>query len=178
VGYYYFLVDRGSGHLGSLQNLAENGSCSGPFAVAVSDQVVGGAGGPCGQGCGSIGIVQLATGKIIECSASMLTFCGDDVAWDGLYFDPDSRNVFFADADTREIYIGNLNFTNATITQSDSAIAGNPNLYFSPDSMLVYALFGRNIEVYALHPATGSLTANTALPVQGKVGIATAVLAN
>ena len=151
VGHYYFPVDRGSGHLGSLRNLAESGSCSGPFAVAVSDQAAGGAGGPCGQACGSVGVTQVATGNIIDCTASMLTFCSDDVAWDGVYFD--RRNVFFADTDTREIYIADLNFTNATITQSDSAIPGNPKLYFSPDSMLVYALYGRNIGVYAFDPA-------------------------
>ncbi len=177
-GYDYYPVDQGSGHLGSLQNIVEGGSCSGPSAVAVSDSVAGGAGGPCGQGCGGVGVTQLSSGKVINCTSSMLLFCGDAVAFDGLYFDPVGRSLFFADTNTHQTYIGNLNFNDATITQSDSSIPGNPKLFFSPDSTLVYALYGRNIEIYALQSKTGSLTANTSAAVQGKVNIATAILAN
>jgi hypothetical protein len=175
-GYDDYPVDQNTGHLGSLEYVVSDGSCSGTTVVAVTDQVAGGAGTCCGQGSGGLGVIQIATQKAIECSVSMLTFCGDDV--DGLYFDPASRNVFFADYDTKEIYIGRLNFAKGTITESTSAIPGNPKLYFSSDSLLIYALYNHNVEIYAFNSSSGALTANTSLPIQGKVTIATAVLPN
>lgn len=177
-GYGDYPVNQGTGRLGSLENIVEGGSCSGNSAVAVTDQVAGGAGGPCGQGCGGIGVLQLSTGKWIECTPSMLTFCGDDVVPSGLYFDPASKNVFFTDADTGEIYIGRLNFGKAIITESNSAVPGDPQLFFSPDSLLVYALYKHNVEIYVFQSSTGTLTANTSLALQGKVHITTATFEN
>jgi hypothetical protein len=167
---------RKTGHLGSLENVVSDGSCSGATVVAVTDQVAGGAGTCCGQGTGGLGIIQIATQKEIECNVSMLTFCGDDV--EGLYFDPASRNVFFADFDTKEIYIGRLNFAKGAITESISAIPGNPKLYFSPDSLLVYALYNHNVEIYTFKSSTGVLTASSALAIQGKANIAATTLQN
>ena len=101
-------MDQNTGQLGSLENVIFDGSCFGGTAVAVTDQVAGGAGTCCGQGSGSVVIIHMASQKKVGCNVSILTFCGDDVA--GLYFDPASRNVFFADLDTQEIFIGRLNF--------------------------------------------------------------------
>jgi hypothetical protein len=108
----------------------------------------------------------------------MLTFCGDDVVPSGLYFDPSSKNVFFADADTGGIYIGRLNFGKSIITESDSAVPGDPQLFFSPDSLLVYALYKHNVEIYVFRSSTGTLTANTSLALQGKVNMTTTTLQN
>jgi|HubBroStandDraft_1064217.scaffolds.fasta_scaffold09387_3 hypothetical protein len=177
-GYDYYPVNQNTGHLGSLENILAGGSCSGVTAVAVSDQVGGSAGTCCGPGSGGIFALQMATNKQIECTPSMLTFCGDDVNQNGLYFDPPSRNLFFADADANEIYIGRLNFANSTITESDSAIPGNPRLFFSPDSLLVYAQYDDEIEIYAFQPSTGTLTDNHSLAVQGNAKVATATLQN
>ncbi len=174
-GYSSYPVNQGTGLLGSLETVVANGQCSGTTAVAVTDQISGGAGG-WNQGFGGISVLQTATGKEIECTPSMLTFCGDNVAANGLYFDPASRNVFFADAYTNQIDIGGLNFTDGTITASDSVIPGNPNLYFSPDSLLVYAQYDNNIEISAFRPSTGKIIGIAPLPVQGKTTIATATL--
>jgi hypothetical protein len=177
-GYDYYPVDQSTGHLGSLENIFEDGSCSGNTAVAVTDQIAGGAGACCGQGSGGLGVIQISTGRQINCDASMLTFCGDDVVPSGLYFDPSSKNVFFADADTGGIYIGRLNFGKSIITESDSAVPGDPQLFFSPDSLLVYALYKHNVEIYVFRSSTGTLTANTSLALQGKVNMTTTTLQN
>jgi hypothetical protein len=87
-GYDYYPVDPNTGQLGSLENVISDGSCSGGTAVAVTDQVAGGAGTCCGQGSDGVVIIQIASQKEIGCNVSILTFCGDDVA--GLYFDPAS----------------------------------------------------------------------------------------
>lgn len=111
LGYDYYPVDQNSGKLGSLENILEDGSCSGNTAVAVTDLAGAGANGNCcGQGSGGIGVLQIAKGAQINCTPSMLTFCGDDVVPNGLHFDPASKNVLFTDADTGQIYIGHLNF--------------------------------------------------------------------
>lgn len=86
--------------------------------------------------------------------------------------------MFFADADANEIYIGRLNFANSTITESDSAIPGDPRLFFSPDSLLVYARYDDEIEIYAFQPSRGTLTANHSVAVQGNAKVATATLQN
>jgi hypothetical protein len=178
LGYGYYPVNQSTGHLGSLENIVEGGSCSGNSAVAVTDQIAGGAGGPCGQGCGGISVLQISTGKEIECTPSMLTFCGDDVAPSGLYFDPAGKNVFFTDADTSEIYIGHLNFAKSIIIESNSAAPGDPQLFFSPDSLLVYAQYKHNVEIYGFRSSTGMLTTNTSLAIRGKLKITTATLQN
>ena len=175
-GYSSYPVDQSTGLLGSLTTIIEGGSCSGISAVAVTDQVGGGAGGPCGQGCGGISVLQIATSKWINCTDSMLTFCGDEVASNGLYFDPASRNVFFADTNTNQIEIGGLNFTDETIVATDSTIPGIPKLYFSPDSRLVYAQYSQAILISAFRPSTGQIGVNTLLPVRGQTTIATATL--
>jgi hypothetical protein len=175
-GYDYYPVNQSTGHLGSLENIYEDGFCSGNTAVAVTDQIAGGGGACCGQGSGGLGVIQISTGRQIDCDSSMLTFCGDDE--DGLYFDPASRNVFFADYDTKEIYIGRLNFAKGVITESASAIPGGPQLYFSPDSLLVYALYKHNVEIYVFRSSTGTLIANTSLALQGEVNIITTTLQN
>jgi hypothetical protein len=176
LGYDYFPVDQTTGHLGSANNILEGGSCSGVTAVAVTDQIAGSAGTCCGQGSGGIYVLQRASQESINCTPAMLTFCGDDVVSNGLYFDPASRNLFFADADTNAIYIGRLSFAKSTITESDSVIPGDPQLFFSPDGLLVYAHYDDDIEIYAFQSSTGTLTANHSLAVPGKINIATATL--
>jgi hypothetical protein len=174
-GYSSYAVNQDTGHLGSLETVVVNGSCSGTNAVAVTDQISGGAGG-WSQGFGGISVLRSATEEEINCTPSMLSFCGDDVAVNGLYFDPASRNVFFADSYTDQIDIGRLNFTDGTITASDSVIPGNPKLYFSPDSLLVYSQYDNNIGIFAFRSSTGHITGTASLPVQGKATIATATL--
>jgi hypothetical protein len=175
-GYDYYPVDQATGQLGSLQNFVSAGSCSGGTAVAATDRVGGTSSSCCGQGSGGIFVLQIPSQKEINCSASMLTFCGDQV--DGLYFDPASRNLFFGDLNTNETYIARLNFAKSTLVESDSVIPGGPNLFFSPDSLLVYAHYDHDIEIYAFRSSTGTLTANYPLAVQGNANVATATLQN
>jgi hypothetical protein len=95
----------------------------------------------------------------------------DDVA--NLAVDPANANVFFGDKTASETYILKVDFSAEELTPSSSTIPGTPPVYFSPDSRLVYAVNQSDIGIYALKPATGALTASTALPDSGQVSIAT-----
>jgi hypothetical protein len=64
------------------------------------------------------------------------------------------------------------------MTESSSIIPGDPELYLSPDSLLVYAQYNSNIEIYGFQSSTGSLTVSTSLPVGANATIATATLQN
>lgn len=139
--------------------------------VAFSDETVAFAQNSNGPGSGFVGIGNLNTGQSIGCQAAMATFCGDLAFWINL--DPGGQNLFFADADTLQISIGHIDWTNLTVVLSPSVIPGTPPpLFFSPDSKLVYAMNGADIGIYALQASSGNLTASTSLPISGTVSVA------
>lgn len=91
-------------------------------------------------------------------------------------FDPASKNIVFPDADAKNTYIGHLEFPATQLVEGPSIIPGVPYVDFSPDSLVLYALYSRKIGIYGFQPNAGALTANTSLPVQGKVTLAITTL--
>jgi hypothetical protein len=174
-GYDYYTVNQQTGHLGPLTGLlSANGSCSGPTSIALTDQLTSYSSSCCGQGSGYLSVHRIGTNQTINCGPQNVTFCGDEVGH--LNLDPASQNVFFGDLDTGLTELGHLNFTTSQILATGSTIAGNPQLYFSPDSRLVYASNTSDIGIYALQSSTGTLGANTTLPDAANAGIATTTL--
>jgi hypothetical protein len=174
-GYDYYAVNQTTGQLGPLKALLfANGSCSGPIAIALTDQLTANSASCCGRGSGFLSVYRTGTQKIIQCGPQNVSLCGDEVAQMNL--DPASQNVFFGDADTGLTDVEHLDFTNSQLVDTGSSIAGTPPLYFSPDSRLVYASNPSDIGIYAMQSNTGKLGANTTLPDGGNVSIATVTL--
>ena len=173
--YVYYPVNQTNGELGSLIDAVDFDCSFAGGGVAFSDETVAFAQNSNGPGSGFVGIGNLNTGQSIGCQAAMATFCGDLAFWINL--DPGGQNLFFADADTLQISIGHIDWTNLTVVLSPSVIPGTPPpLFFSPDSKLVYAMNGADIGIYALQASSGNLTASTSLPISGTVSVATATL--
>jgi hypothetical protein len=174
-GYDYFTVNETTGQLGPLKTLMfSNGSCSGPSAIALTDQLFADSASCCGPGSGVVQVYRTGTQQVIQCGPQNLTFCGDEVG--PLNLDPASKNVFVGDADTGITDVGHLDFTTSQLIDTGSTIAGTPPLYFSPDSKLVYANNPGNVGIYALQSSTGKLGANTTLPDGSVVSLATTTL--
>ena len=174
-GYDYYAVNQQTGQLGKLQPLlTAYASCSGPTEIAVTDQLTSYSTSCCGAGSGYLDVTRTADQQTINCTPQEQTFCGDEVG--RLYLDPASQNVFFGDFNTGLTVVGHLDFATSQVIATGSTIAGNPPLFFSPDSRLVYASNIGNIGIYALQPSTGTIGANTTLPDSGNVSIATATL--
>jgi hypothetical protein len=181
VGYDYYWVNQTTGGLSKLQNMlnAQTYECGTGCAVAVTDTLSAEDGLCCGPPSGEIVVTLTASNGATQAScpapgAADSGFCTDDVA--NLAIDPANANVFFGDATASETYILNVDFSAEQLTPSSSTIPGTPPTYFSPDSRLVYAVNQSDIGIYALHTATGALTASTILPDSGKVSIATVSL--
>ena len=168
----YYKVDQNTGDLGALRNLVTASlDCGGSGETVANDQLTGVGSTCCGPGSGYLQITRISTGKQITCQASDLNFCGDDAG--DIVFDPSSQNVVFPDTDVKETFIGHLVFASSQLTQSPSMIRGNPYIYFSPDSQVLYALYDETVGINIFQSATGQLLATTSLPVKGKVTIAT-----
>jgi hypothetical protein len=173
-GYDYYNVNQQTGLLGPQKTLMYGGgSCSGPTEVALTDLLTANASSCCGRGSGYLSVYRTGTQETINCTSDNVTFCGDEVG--RLNLDPANRNIFFGDIDTGLTDVGHLDFNTLELTDTGSTIAGNPPLYFSPDSRLVYARNASDIGVYVLR-SSGELGANSMLPDGGNVGIATATL--
>jgi hypothetical protein len=174
IGYDYYPVSQTTGQLGKLKTLfyAQTFECGSSCAGAMTDPVSAVSGVCCGPGSGFIVIARNVTGQNFGCDATMLTFCGDDVAH--LNLDPKGKNVFFGDATVTQVYIGHIDFSTSKLLESSSSILGTPRVYFSPDSLLVYALNSNTIGIYAFQTKTGEFTPNTTLPDSGNVTIASA----
>jgi hypothetical protein len=165
-GYDYYRVSQSTGALGPLTNLAEvSADCGGTAGITVNDQLIGAESACCGTGSGYIQITQISTSQQIFCQASNLTFCGDDAG--DLAFDPASQNIVFPDTDADTTYIGHIDFAGSQLVQSPSTLPGTPNIYFSPDSRVLFALYAKTIEINAFQSTTGEILAATSLPVQG-----------
>jgi hypothetical protein len=175
VGYDYYTVNQTSGKLGPRTTLTYGeASCNTDGGVAITDQVAAADSSCCGQGSGYLNINQTMTGKNIACQAVNLTFCGDQVYF--MYVDPASQNLFFGDADAHITYVGHFDFANSQLIETGSTIQGNPPVFFSPDSRLVYAVNGSDIGIYTLQSSSGVLGASSSIPQGNKVNIATATL--
>jgi hypothetical protein len=176
IGYDYYPVDQTTGRLGTLQNMfySQAYECGTTCAVAVTDLLSAEDGVCCGPPSGEIVVTLTASNgaKQASCPRSGDSgFCTDDVA--ALAIDPANANVFFGDKTASETYILSVDFSAKQLTPSSSTIPGTPPIYFSPDSRLVYAVNPGDIGIYALHTATGTLTASSILPDSGEVSVAT-----
>ncbi|HEY6337845.1 MAG TPA: hypothetical protein VIW68_05075 [Candidatus Sulfotelmatobacter sp.] len=174
IGYDYYAVNQTTGHLGPVTQLFYGqADCSGAGAVTFTDKFTAMAQACCSSGSGFVNVNPTFAGKAISCEYTP-AFCADSVG--NLALDPASKNLFFGDANTGQTYIGHLDFVKQQLIESASTISGTPQIYFSPDSLLVYAVNSNDIGVYAFQSKTGTLGANTSLPDGGNVSIATATL--
>jgi hypothetical protein len=183
-GYDYYNVNQQTGNLGKLTNLMSvSTDCGGSSAAAVSDKLVAAENTCCGIGSGVLQISSTSNlgEPLITCRAENAEFCGDDAS--GMSFDPASQNLIFADQDNGQTYIGHLNVAEGSIVQSPSIVSGMPSTYFSPDGLVLYALYPSahsltktNIVINAFRPSTGGIIASTNLPVKGEAAVTAATL--
>jgi hypothetical protein len=165
-GYDSYRVNASTGGLGPLTDLLEvSADCGGTAEVTVNDQLTGAVSTCCSVGSGSVSITQMSTGQQIFCQASNLTFCGDDAG--DIAFDPASENFVFPDIEADQTYIAHIDFAGSQLTQSPSAIPGTPQIRFSPDSKVLFALYGQKIEIDAFQSSTGDIPARTSLAITG-----------
>lgn len=166
-GFDTYSVNQSTGDLGPLTNLFSiSPDCGGSAAIIVNDQLSGEVAACCGTGSGYVEITQMSTGKQVNCQASNLTFCGDESG--DIAFDPASENFVFADTDAKTTYIGHLDFADSQLIQSPSTIPGAPfNIYFSPDSRVLFAVYGEKIRINAFQSSTGEILASTSLTITG-----------
>jgi hypothetical protein len=175
VGYDYYTVNQSNGSLSSLNSLTlGSANCNTSGAIAITDHVTAADSSCCGTGLGTIDVDQNNAGAIIDCKTADLTVCGD-VVWK-MYIDPSSQNLFFGDADTQLTDVLHFDLTDLKLIETGSIIPGNPPIFFSPGSSLVYALNSTNIGVYAFQPGTGALGASSLIPQGNKISIAVATL--
>ena len=153
-----------------------NADCSGTAEVTVDDQLTGVVNTCCGAGSGALVITKIPSGNAILCGAPDLAFCGDDAG--DITFDPDSKNVVFPDVDAKKSFIAHIDFAESRLTEGPSTIPGTPFIYFSPDSLVLFAQYRQKIGIYSFQPSTGDLTENTTIPIEGKITIATATLSD
>lgn len=177
-GYSYYSVNQSTGQLGPLSQLfyAQAYECGTTCAVAITDVFSAEDGVCCGPGSGNILVNRTATNQQVGCGALDLNFCGDDVAT--LNFDPSNRNLFFGDATVSDTFIAQIDVPGEKLVESSSTIPGTPQLYFSPDSKLVYAVNSNNIGIYAFQASNGQITASSSLSESGNVSVATTTLQN
>jgi hypothetical protein len=173
-GYDYYVVNQTTGRLGSLIPLTGVDCLDAGGATATTDLVTATDTDCCGQGSGWVDVTRRSSGQNIVCGPGMLAFCGDDV-W-AVSIDPASRNIFFADADVKQVFIGHIDFNTLQLLATSSSIPGVPSIYFSPDSKVVYAMDSNHIGIYAFDSASGNFTASSSLPSSGSVTVATATL--
>jgi hypothetical protein len=174
VGYDYYTVSS-AGALSSLTDLAPSqANCNPDGASAITDQIAAVASSCCGKGTGSVSVTQISSGKTIGCFTQRYTFCGDDVYV--MAIDPSNENLFFEDGDQQLTYIAHFDFGNRELIETGSTIPGNPPVYFSPDSQLVYAVNATDVGIYALQSSQGTLGASSSISEQGPVNIATTTL--
>jgi hypothetical protein len=165
-GYDYYHVNQSTGGLGTLTNLTEVAAdCGGTAEVTVNDQLTGAVSTCCSTGSGYASITKISTGQQIFCQASNLTFCGDDAG--DIAFDPASENIVFPDIEAKKTYIGHIDFAGSQLIQSPSTLSGTPYIHFSPDSRVLFALYGRRIQINAFQSSTGLILASTSLAVTG-----------
>jgi hypothetical protein len=174
-GYDYYNVNQTNGSLSSRNTLTfGSADCNVDGAIAITDQLTASDSSCCGTGFGNIDVHQTNTGQNIYCKTADLTLCGDNVY--KMYIDPSSQNLFFGDGDTQLTDVVHFDFTNLKLIETGSAIPGNPPIFFSPDSSLVYAVNSTDIGIYAFQPNSGLLGANTSIPAGNKINLATATL--
>lgn len=175
IGYDYYPVNQTTGKMGALKSLfyAQTFECGTSCDVTVTNKVSAYSGVCCGPGSGSISVARNPNGPNFGCEYE-LAFCSDDTA--GLYVDPVSQNLFFADQTVNQVYVAHIDFKNSQLVATTSSIAGTPPIFFSPDSRLVYAVNANAIGIYALQMTTGDFTASSSLADSGNVSIATATL--
>ena len=170
-GYDFYSVNQTTGTLGPLTTLIQEGAdCGGTATVAVSDTLTAGQSTCCSAGSGYLTITNVFTNRQISCQAP--TFCGDDAGM--LVFDPASKNIVYPDFDVNKTFIGHLDFENLQLIQGPSTIPGTPHVYFSPDSLMLYAQTPSWIAAYAFDSSTGNLLVHKGFAVKGKVTIAPA----
>jgi len=177
AAYYYYPVNQKTGMLGTLNYLVGWGDCGVMEVGAVSDRLTVVSDARFGPGSGSVVINNLTSGQQILCGPSMAAFCGDET--NGLTFDPVSRNLFFWDYDTNQVNLGHINWPSDQLVATSAFILGQPMLFFSPDSKLVYAIGENDVEIYAFASASGTFRASTSFTrTSGAFSVATATLRN
>lgn len=175
VGYDYYDVNQANGSLSSRNSLAfGSADCNVDGAIAITDQVAASDSSCCGTGFGNIDVHETNTGGNIYCKTADLTLCGDNVY--KMYLDPSSQNLFFGDADTQLTDVVHFDFTNSKLIETGSTIPGNPPIFFSPDSSLVYAVNSTDIGIYTFQPNSGLLGVTSSIAEGNKISIATATL--
>jgi len=165
-GFDSYQVNQSTGSLGPLTNLIEvSADCGGTAEVTVNDQLTGAVSTCCSVGSGYVTITTISTGQQIFCQASNLTFCGDDAG--DIAFDPAGENIVFPDTDVNKTYVGHIDFAGSQLTQSPSTLPGTPYIYFSPDSRVLFALYGQRIQINSFQSSTGEILASTSLAITG-----------
>ncbi len=179
-GVLYYPVDPKTGGLGIFPTtwFQLGAGCSSTWAIAADDTLGGFAinsGGP------GNGVVEISSFQgFVLCEPRMLAFCGDTPTT--ISFDPADQNLFYGDADTKETYVGHIDFVPSSsrvqgrLLGTPTSIPGTPPIVFSPDSTLIYAENACDIGIYTFQSSTGDLGTTTSITDSCNVAVATTTL--
>jgi 6-phosphogluconolactonase (cycloisomerase 2 family) len=98
---------------------------------------------------------------LINCTSAMEAACGDSV---GVQFDPSGKYLFLSDATVNKTVITAINRKEKTLKETAS-IPGAYHVAFSPDGTMVYAIGEKEVLVDVFNPASGELTAESAISI-------------
>ena len=108
---------------------------------------------------------------LINCTATMLAACNTT---GNIAVDPSGQYVFLSSGNVLEV--ARIDLTNKQIVDTGNSIAGTPQLFFSQDGRLVYALTDNyngtsTIQVYRFDKQTGALTAGNQISLSTVYGL-------
>ena len=107
---------------------------------------------------------------LINCDAAMLAACNTT---GNIAVDPSGQYVFLSSGSVLEV--ARIDLTNKQIVDTGNSIPGSPQLFFSQDGLLVYALTtdyttgNGTIQVYRFDKQTGALTAGSQISLSPSV---------
>ena len=108
---------------------------------------------------------------LINCTATMLAACNTT---GNIAVDPSGQYVFLTPSNVTQV--ARIDLTNKQIVDTGNSIPGTPQLFFSQDGRLVYALTNNYngtsaVQIYRFDKQTGALTAGTQISLSTVWGL-------
>ncbi|HZQ67072.1 MAG TPA: hypothetical protein VFA68_01025 [Terriglobales bacterium] len=167
TAYSFRLVDPATGDLGTDTGfIAGVGYADSYYRIDFSDDLIvdyfnaGYSGGPISLDVYPNSINPMT--PLIDCTVSMLTVCGDEIA--GVKLDPSAQNIFISDLSLDQTTVAHIDLVNSQLTAS-ATVAGTPRTYFNPDGSIFFAASDYRIDIYRLQSTTGTLVLGPSIPL-------------
>jgi hypothetical protein len=116
-------------------------------------------------------LVNNPTNPLVNCTATMLAACQTT---GNIAVDPSGQYVFLTPSNVTQV--ARIDLTNKQIVDTGNSISGTPQIFFSQDGLLVYALTDNyngtsTIQVYRFDKQTGALTAGSQISLSTVWGL-------